>query len=499
MKQWFTPVEIEALRLPDMPTTLRSIRRRAKDGNWREETNAAGQPLARKREGAGKTWEYHYSLFPRSAQQEVVKRYQAANAKARVRGEADPAEREPSEAWAWFDRQSERRKAEARRRKEALDTVRLLERAGVPKNVAVAQVAAGLATTGRTVYRWEEMVARADESDWLPLLAPRNGGATSAATCDPRAWEFLKSDYLRLEAPTFESCWERLKQAARAQGWGLPSSRTLRRRISREVPAEIHVLAREGSDALRRLYAHQERDRRGFHALEAVNADGHKWDVFVCWPDGTVGRPVMVAIQDLYSNKLLAWRVDKTENADVVRLAFGDVLRRFGIPKLAWLDNGRGFASKWITGGTPNRYRFKVKAEEPHGLLTACGVDVRWTKPYSGQSKPIERAFKDLCESIAKHPSFAGAYTGNKPEAKPENYGSKAVDLSTSSGWSSKASGFTTPGQTGTPRSVPGGSRSTRPSVKATRPLRSSNRHRRSSACACWPPSSLGPTVSADL
>ncbi|MBK2942420.1 hypothetical protein FKK50_26750, partial [Klebsiella pneumoniae] len=41
---------------------------------------------------------------------------------------------------------------------------------------------------------------------------------------------------------------------------------------------------------------------------------------------------------------------------------------------------------------------------------------------------PIERAFKDLCDSIAKHPAFAGAYTGNNPMAKPENYGSKAVD-----------------------------------------------------------------------
>src|SRR5690606_30876154 len=45
----------------------------------------------------------------------------------------------------------------------------------------------------------------------------------------------------------------------------------------------------------------------------------------------------------------------------------------------------------------------------------------------SGQSKPIERAFRDLAENIAKHPFCAGAYTGNTPDAKPENYASRAI------------------------------------------------------------------------
>jgi hypothetical protein len=61
----------------------------------------------------------------------------------------------------------------------------------------------------------------------------------------------------------------------------------------------------------------------------------------------------------------------------------------------------------------------------------SLGVDVHWTLPYSGQSKPIERAWRDLCDSIAKHPAFEGAYTGNSPDAKPENYGSRAIPLDT--------------------------------------------------------------------
>jgi hypothetical protein len=162
--------------------------------------------------------------------------------------------------------------------------------------------------------------------------------------------------------------------------------------------------------------------------MEAVNMDGHKFDVFVQLPGQTTPTRVMLlALQDLYSGKMVAWRLSPSENKDTVRLVIGDMVSRHGIPDKILLDNGRAFASKWITGGAPNRYRFKVRDEDPQGLLTTLGVQIIWATPYSGQSKPIERAFRDLAENIAKHPFCAGAYTGNTPDAKPENYASRAI------------------------------------------------------------------------
>ena len=186
---------------------------------------------------------------------------------------------------------------------------------------------------------------------------------------------------------------------------------------------------REGTEALERLYPYQERDRSIYHALEAVNADGHKCDVMVRWPDGEITRPQVVTVQDLYSNKIIGWRVDKSLTSTGVRLAFYDVFRDFGIPDHTYLDNGREFASKLITGGAPTRYRFKVKDDEPLGVLTQLGVQVHWTTPYHGQSKPIERAFRDWAGDMAKDPRLAGAYTGNRPDAKPSNYGNSAAPL----------------------------------------------------------------------
>jgi len=164
------------------------------------------------------------------------------------------------------------------------------------------------------------------------------------------------------------------------------------------------------------------------HAMQAVNMDGHKLDVFVRMNDGTIGRLYLIALQDLFSNKFVGWRLSHSENKETVRLCIGDMVEKYGIPEEIYLDNGRSFASKWITGRMKTRYRFKIKDEEPQGLLTTLGVNVHWTTPYSGQSKPIERAFKDLCDTIAKHPFCSGAYTGNSPTNQPDNYGKRAVE-----------------------------------------------------------------------
>ena len=266
-------------------------------------------------------------------------------------------------------------------------------------------------------------------SDWPAALIPGYAGRTATAECSPEAWDYFRADFLRPEKPAAAACYDRLKRAAKEHGWTIPALRTLERRIEREMSRAAVILARHGTEALKRSYPAQQRDRTVFHALEAVNADGHRFDVFVKWPDGEIGRPTMVAWQCIYSGKVLSYRVDKTENTDAVRLAFGDLVERYGIPSRAYLDNGRAFASKWMTGGIPNRYRFKVREEEPAGILTVLGVSVHWATPYHGQAKPIERAFRDLCEYVARHPAFAGAYTGNNPTAKPENYGSKAIAL----------------------------------------------------------------------
>lgn len=140
-------------------------------------------------------------------------------------------------------------------------------------------------------------------------------------------------------------------------------------------------------------------------------------------------RPQIAAFQDLYSNKMLAYRVDLDPNKVAVMQAWGELVETYGIPRHCLFDNGMEFANKWLTGGTPTRFRFKVRPDDGLGVLPQMGVQIHWATPAHGQAKPIERGFRDFADRVAKHPAFAGAYVGNNPLAKPENYASRAIPL----------------------------------------------------------------------
>ncbi len=421
---WLTAQEIADHDLPELPGTKRGVQKLASRNEWAIKRSEEGTLLCRKRAGRGGGFEYHTSLLPLRAQ----KRLEALARKE----DSGTQIVEGAELWAQFERRSNKAKAEAERRLTILKKVDQLCLDGFSRNQATDIVAGEFGVCARTVWDWRGLVALHGEQDWLAVLAPKPRGAAACKKvkkkdCADAALAFFKSDYLRPEQPSAASCYDRLLKHAAEQNWQLPSLKTMMRRLTADVPASAIRLAREGNDVLKASYPAMKRDRSHFDAMEAVNADCHTVDVFVKMPDGKVMRPTLIAVQDLRSGKFLGWRFDDKPNANGVRLAMHDMFRDYGIPKLVYFDNGREFASKMITGGQKTRFRFKVKDDDVAGLLTALDIKVHWTLPYSGQSKPIERAFRDLCDHMAKHPAFAGAYTGNSPTNKPANYGSKAI------------------------------------------------------------------------
>jgi transposase InsO family protein len=434
---------VQWLAMPDVATmigvTERSARRIAERNGWLDTAHQWPLDQAgtwRRRKGKGGGIEISSAALPAEAQLRIeiapaIAAIVSPDTELPVADDAQTDALERSEVARQFDSQPEHRKAEARKRVELLLAIERLSDSGIARCTAFAMVSAESGVAERTLRLWRGKVDGVERHDWRYYLVPRHVGSRGREKeIAADAWDFIRADWLRVECPPFESCWRRLQRAAATHGWELPSKKTVERRLL-ALPQSVKVAGRKGMDALKQLYPAQKRDRSVFHALQAVNVDGHKWDVMVRWPDGTIGRPLMVAFQDLYSNKLLSWRVDRSENSEAVRLAIGDLVSTWGVPDACWLDNGRAFASKWITGGTPNRYRFRVREEDPAGILTTLGVEIHWTTPYAGQSKPIERMFRDYCSDIAKDPRFAGAWTGNKPDAKPENYGSTAVPIET--------------------------------------------------------------------
>ena len=431
MTDWLTAAAMADERLPGLPSTRQGVAKLAATLGWgRAEWERVHW---RQRAGRGGGIEYAASVLPEAARAELLRRRAMAPAPAAGTKPDEPGAGEHgsgrADLWTWWRQQPVSLQARGRERAAIVWRVAALEATGICASAATAQIAHAEGIAVGTLWRWRRDVEGWRQDDWPAVLTPKGGwSGRPKAACDEHAWEMLRSLWLLASRPSFEMCLRRVQAKATEAGWAMPSARTLRRRIE-ALPAAVVTAARDGAEALRAAYPAQQRTRAHMHALYGVNADGHRFDVFVRWDDGTVARPVMVAFQDLYSGMMLGYRVDRTECAALVRLALGDVFERHGIPDRVWLDNGRGFASKWITGGTPNRYRFKVREEDPAGILTMLGCEVHWTTPYAGQSKPIERAFLDLTDSVARHPAFDGAYTGRSPMAKPANYGRAAIPI----------------------------------------------------------------------
>lgn len=412
----------------------RQVRNASRQGQWRDSQLILREERGRGR--GGKTVLIRLDTLPAVYRNRCERQLSRAQPGETSDDAPAPQKKNPGtleDAWANYNRSSQAAQQKGQIKAATLQQVESLMRSGLKKSDAVARVAmqrADQPTSEASIWRDFKRVAGHATSDWAALLTPKTGGGVPKRFITPAAWAMIREDYLRLEAPALTACIDRARRHSRRNGldWQIPSAKTVQRRIN-EIPIQARVLAREGVEALERLYPAQERDHAYYESLEALNADGHKFDVFVRFEDGTVGRPIMAAFQDIRSGKLLGYRVGQTENSDLIRLAFGDLVEDFGVPDHVYLDNGRGFASKWLTGGAPTRYRFKVKADEPTGIFKTMGVQMHWCQPYHGQAKPIERAFRDLCEYVARHPAFAGAYTGNNPTAKPENYGSRAIPI----------------------------------------------------------------------
>ncbi|WED29199.1 Mu transposase C-terminal domain-containing protein [Vibrio sp. DW001] len=432
--EWFSVSE--CVGIGELPTHPYNVRKRLESLSTPE--------TKRKRQGT-KAYEYHISILPVSVQAALLK----ANGKIKV-GEQVLNLPKPNKdsvgycreaLWANWAQTNNKAKEKAQQTLRVVQATFALIGNGVKKMDAYQSVCDEYGCTLSTLRRACSKVKGFDECDWAPALLPKHFAAAQVekenqfAPVSPEAWRFFMGDYLRLEQPSMTVCYERLLDAAKEHSWTVPSLKSLSRRLDYEVSAQQRVLLREGEHALHQMYPPQRRTVQDLHAMEWINGDGYQHNVFVKWFNGDVIRPKTWFWQDIYSRKIIGWRCDLSENTDSIRLSLMDVCEKYGIPKEMTLDNTRAAANKPMTGGVPNRYRFKVKEDDPKGIIPMLGIKLHWSSVIygkgHGQAKPIERAFGNggLGEYIDRHPLCEGAFTGDNPMAKPDNYGSNNIDV----------------------------------------------------------------------
>lgn len=433
LKSHYSAQELVDLSLLSLPRTKKAILTMAKRESWQFQA----------RQGKGGGYEYAFSSLPQATQAELLLKQSAVeidnvSETPRARKELNYL---PEVIWKPYEKATDKQREHAKAKLVPLHKLDDLVRNGLELMTALDAVAEECDIARGSLKRWYYQVRSFERPDWLPLLIAKHNNKKSGkeAAFTEEAWEAFKADYFRNEQPQFGSCYERLKRAARENGWNIPSASSIKRKIEREVPKLVQVQLREGDHAVMQYYPSMRRTVAEIEALEWINGDGYQHNVFVRWHNGEIVRPKTWIWQDIRTRKILAYRVDLSENSDTIRLSLMDLIWKYGIPKKCTIDNTRAAANKWMTGGVKNRYRFKVKEDDVTGIIPMLGIELLWTSVQfgkgHGQAKPIERAFSHggLGELVDKHPSLAGFYAGENVYNKPDNYngGKDGVDYDT--------------------------------------------------------------------
>lgn len=405
---------------------LRSVRRRAAREAW---TDA----------GSGKSGNYALESLPADVCRAISEeRRQRAIQATQAKNLAKHSE-EFETLWKAWERASDKRRHKAQRRALLLSGIADRVQSGSSLNQAITDVRrtdGAPARSRSTLLDWWGRCKGFERNQWPVLLMDDRKQKEAAARGHEEALAWIRNDYLRAERPTVAECVRRCRDRAaehRPDWLPLPSLRTIQRHID-AIPADVRTLAREGKEKAERIGRQVKRSVSHMHVMDEWNADGHRVDVNVTLPNGKVGRPHLLAVQDVASGMIVGHHVATSENTDGIRLSFVDAINQFGIPRRVRLDNGRGYASKTISGGASNRSRWKKSLEgtqdgeeEIKGIFALLGAEARFVTPYRGQAKPIERAFADLRDRITADDRCRGCCTGNNPLDKPHNYGSGAV------------------------------------------------------------------------
>lgn len=223
-------------------------------------------------------------------------------------------------------------------------------------------------------------------------------------------------------------CYEIARFKAQESGWSFPSYGSAHRLVKKLSPA-IVAKRRLGEKAfVDQIEPNIRRDYSHLASNDWWCSDDRPFDVIVqhgAKPDGSPNfvRPILHAWQDLRSRKLLAWEILATApNSHTVLRTFVNACDAHGVPKVAYVDNGKTFDSRKLQGVTKQQRRQGIDVARVDGAFSRLIVDGEpiqtvhaW--PFHGQSKPIERLFNTISTQFCKlFDTYCGRSTVEKPE-----------------------------------------------------------------------------------
>ncbi|NUN16321.1 MAG: Mu transposase C-terminal domain-containing protein [Myxococcales bacterium] len=270
------------------------------------------------------------------------------------------------------------------------------------------------AVSARTLRRWQQQYTDAGMDGLLPQYGTHN---TRNQTIPEDVAATFRALYLDEGKLSVRACHALTQKAFRGteREADFPAMDAFYRLVKR-FDAEEVTLYRDGKDAWRnRCAPYIIREDAEIKPNDVWVGDHRRFDIKVRGANGKTVRPWVTAWFDWGSRTLVGWHVFEGEPcSETILIAFKRGVERHGVPHQIYIDNGKDYRSKAITGG-----RIEQDKEEGRylSLASQLGIDVQFATPYNARAKIVERFFKTVKDGFDRlYRSFTGGTTVEKPE-----------------------------------------------------------------------------------
>lgn len=232
---------------------------------------------------------------------------------------------------------------------------------------------------------------------------------------------------------TREMLYEKLVAVANINSWDkIPSYQTINRYITYLMEDEglrnAYYLASRGSREYKnKVMVKGSRDTKGLQVMQIVMGDEHTFDCWVSYkqPNGKVIaiKPKLVAWVDMRSRAIMGDVLCRDANSDILKQSLLKMMysEPGGIPQYIYIDNGKDYTAKTMTGRDRNDRSGMNFDDESQGFYKSIGIiDDHRALPYEPWSKgQIERFFRTVCNKFTRwFTSYTGTLTGSRTDAK---------------------------------------------------------------------------------
>lgn len=259
------------------------------------------------------------------------------------------------------------------------------------------------------------------QDDYDGILGIRGGWNKGRSSIPPELWNVYLYYWLDDNQPTAAQSYLNTVEWCRDFKPELldsiPSERAFRYRVARDVDDYIKCMARDGQKACHDRYApYIVRWYDDLNANDCWIADNHTIDVQSVDDKDKQHRLYLTGFLDAKSGVLVGYNITDTPSSQSTILALRNGIRKHGIPKVIYVDNGREFLTLDVGGLGHRTHKNSLAEFQPPPIFARLGIEMRNAIVRNARAKPIERTFRTLKEQFSR--IFTGFNGGSVTERK---------------------------------------------------------------------------------